>query len=137
MVWADTAREVMGAVVAVPPESVTEPPKTFPSIWNCTVPVGVPAPGDAALMVAVKVTDWPKTEGLTEQVTTVVLLAWFTVCVSVEDALAPKLISPLYTAVKKWVATERVLLVDLDTPVLKAFVASELVPSLNSTVPVG
>src|SRR5258707_3994373 len=109
MVWPETARELMAPLLAVPPESVTEPPKTFPSIWNCTVPVGVPAPGDAALMVAVKVTDWPKTEGLTEQVTTVVLLSWFTVFVSVEDAVPPKLIWPLHSAAKKRADTEKVL----------------------------
>ena len=33
-----------------------------------TVPVGVPAPGDTALIVAAKLTDWPKTEGLLEEV---------------------------------------------------------------------
>ena len=34
-------------------------PKFVPSIWNCTVPVGVPEPGGLAATVAVKVTDWP------------------------------------------------------------------------------
>ena len=33
-----------------------------------TVPVGVPLPGDGRRTVAVKVTDWPKTEGLAEDV---------------------------------------------------------------------
>ena len=32
-----------------------------------TVPVGTPAPGDAAATVAVNVTAWPKTLGLTER----------------------------------------------------------------------
>ena len=46
---------------------------------NCTVPVGVPAPGDTAVTVALKVTGWPNTEGLTEELTAVVLLALLTV----------------------------------------------------------
>jgi hypothetical protein len=33
-----------------------------------TVLVGVPEPGATAVTVAVKVTAWPKTEGLTEEV---------------------------------------------------------------------
>jgi hypothetical protein len=55
----------------------------------------VPLPAPAALTVAVKVTDWPKTVGLVELVSAVVLLAWLTVCVSVEEVLVRKLLSPL------------------------------------------
>ncbi len=33
---------------------------------NVTMPVGMPEPGALAVTVAVNVTDWPKTEGLTE-----------------------------------------------------------------------
>jgi hypothetical protein len=51
---------------------------------NCTVPVGVPA---LLVTVAVNVTDWPKVEGLTEDVTAVVVVAWFTVCVRTADVL--------------------------------------------------
>ena len=36
---------------------------------NVTLPVGLPAPGAAAVTVAVKVTDCPSTEGLTEDAT--------------------------------------------------------------------
>src|SRR5437667_3474247 len=41
-----------------------------------TVPLGVPAP---PLTVAVKVTDWPKTDGFCEEATLVVVEAAFTV----------------------------------------------------------
>ena len=58
----------------------------------------VPAPGETALTVAVKVTDWPKTEGLTEEATLVVVLAWLTFWVRTEEVLELKLASPLYTA---------------------------------------
>jgi hypothetical protein len=43
------------------------------------VPVGVPDPGATALTVAVNHTIWPKTEGLAEEATAVVVLAVFTV----------------------------------------------------------
>lgn len=41
---------------------------------NVTVPAGVPRPGELATTVAVSVTDWPKTEGLAEEVTVVVVV---------------------------------------------------------------
>ena len=45
---------------------------------NVTVPVAVPAPGEAAATVAVNVTDCPVEEGLTEEAKDVVVPAWFT-----------------------------------------------------------
>ena len=78
----------MALLVAVPPLKVTGAPKATPSIENCTVPVRVPAPGDTALTVAVKVTDWPNTEGLTEEATVVVVLAWLTVIANGELVLS-------------------------------------------------
>jgi len=60
------------AKVAVPPLSVPVPNVVTPSL-NVTVPVGVLEPGAAAVTVAVKVTDWPKTEGFCELLTAVVL----------------------------------------------------------------
>ena len=83
--------------MAVPPLRLTGLPKAEPSMENCTVPVGVPAPGATALTVAVKLTDWPKTEGLTEAATIVVVLAWLTTCVRGEAVLSLTLkkMSPL------------------------------------------
>ena len=40
------------------------------------MPVGVPLSGATAVTVAVKVTDWPKADALTEAVMTVLLLSW-------------------------------------------------------------
>ena len=67
-----------------------------PSIVKVTVPVGVPEPGATAVTDAVKVTAWPDTEGLAEEVTVVVLMA-LTFCVSGEAVLllVLKLESPL------------------------------------------
>jgi hypothetical protein len=66
-----------------------------PSI-NVTVPVGVPAPGETALTVAVKWTGWPKTEGFWLEATVVELSALLTVSIAaVVDELALKFVSPL------------------------------------------
>jgi hypothetical protein len=59
-----------------------------------TVPVGVPAPGDTALTVAVNVTDWPKTDGFTDEVTVAELLALLTVWVIAAEVLLVKFVSP-------------------------------------------
>ena len=64
--------------VAIPALSVPVPNVVVPSL-KVTVPVGVPPPGATAETVAVNITDRPNTEGLTEDTTVVVLLAWFTV----------------------------------------------------------
>src|SRR2546427_11628411 len=74
-------------------------PMVVPASLKTTVPVGVPVPGAVAVTVAVKVTDWPNTEGLTEEVTAVAVLALLTVCVKLGEVLPLKLTSPLYTAV--------------------------------------
>ena len=58
------------------------------------MPVGVPLPGAAAATVAVKVTDWPKTEGFAADVTDVVVGSLVTVWVRTADELPVKLPSP-------------------------------------------
>jgi hypothetical protein len=79
--------------VATPPLNVPVPIVAAPSL-NVTVPPGVPAPGALALTVAVNVTLWPNTVGLSEVVTPVLVSALFTVCVSVGEVLVLKLASP-------------------------------------------
>ena len=69
--------------VATPPDSVPEPIVAAPSL-NVTVPVGVPAP---ELTVAVKVTLWPKTDGLAEEVRAVEVAAPLTVWVRALEVL--------------------------------------------------
>jgi len=64
--------------VALPPLSVPVPNTVAPFL-NVTVPVGVPLPGATAVTVAVNITDWPNTDGLCEEITTVELPALFTV----------------------------------------------------------
>ena len=60
-----------------------------------------------------------------------------TVCANVEEVLVVKLTSALYTAGNECEATERTEVTKVATPPLNVFVASELVPSLKVTVPVG
>ena len=59
--------------MAWPAVRVLVPKVVVPSL-NVTVPVGVPDPGALAVTVAVNVTVWPNTDGLTDD-TTVVAVA--------------------------------------------------------------
>jgi len=124
---------------AVLPVRLTVATVAAPSL-NVTVPVGVPAPGATAATVAVKVSDWPKTDGFGPVVraTVVVVLAWFTTWVRVLEVLVPKLASPPYTAVIECEATESAAVANVATPdPLSVPVPSVVAPSLNVTVPVG
>ena len=77
MVWLPMASAEVENV-ATPP--LREPlPTGLPPSRNVTVPVGVPDPGATAEAVAVKVTDWPNTDGFAEDVTVVVVSALLTV----------------------------------------------------------
>ena len=69
-----TPKLVIAAEVAEPEDSVTVPREVVPS-KNSTVPAAVPEPGVIGATFAVKVTDCPKSEGLTEDVNAVVVLA--------------------------------------------------------------
>jgi hypothetical protein len=84
---------VIAADVADPEVKATVPREVEPS-KNSTVPVAVPAPGETALIVAVKVTDSPKTEGFDEDVNAVVVLALLTTWLSAELVLVTKLELP-------------------------------------------
>ena len=88
---------VLKEAVVTPPVvlTLTGPPALLPSTWNCTVPVSVPMPGAVTLIVAVKVTFWPEADGLAEDTTAVVLLAFVTVWVMAVELLAAKFVSPL------------------------------------------
>src|SRR5207248_1550708 len=83
-------------VMAVPPSwKVTFPAGVpAPGLLAVTVAVGVPAPGLLAVTVAVKVTDCPDSDGLAEELTSVVVLAFFTVWVSVLEVLPLKVALP-------------------------------------------
>jgi hypothetical protein len=75
-------------------DKVPVPSVVVPS-WNVTVPVGVPVAGSTAETVAVKVTDWPGSEGFWDDVraSDAILVDWTTWERAVELA-AGKLLPP-------------------------------------------
>ena len=126
-------------MLAWPPDIITGAPKLLPSTLNWTVPVGVPAPGAAADTVAVMVMDWPNTEGLAEEASDAVELAWLTVCVIADDddVLPLKLVSPPYTAVILCDPTDSDVVLKVAVPEPSVPVPRVVDPSMNVTVPVG
>jgi hypothetical protein len=72
---------VLKLAVIVPPVEITVAglPTLLPSMMNWTAPVGAPAPGAITLIVAVKVTFWPDTDGLTAELTAMAVAALVTV----------------------------------------------------------
>ncbi len=91
--WEPTASVLVTNVAWPEPFRVPVPRVLEPSL-KVTVPVGVPAPGLFAVTVAVKVTDCPDSDGLAEELTSVVVLAFFTVWVSVLEVLPLKVAPP-------------------------------------------
>ena len=81
-----TVRSVIPLRVADPAVTVTGLPRSAPSMPNCTCPVIDPA--YVEVTVAVKVTPWPDTEGLGEEVTPVEVLALTTTCPPSSSAAA-------------------------------------------------
>lgn len=99
MLWLPTDSAALAPLVELPPDRAAGPPKLLPSTLNCTVPVGVPEPGDAAATVAVQVTGWPETEGFADDdmevvVTAVVVTDCVTVWTRAVEVLARKLALP-------------------------------------------
>ncbi len=83
------------ASVATPLRFTLPVPSVVAPSKNVTVPEGVPAPGALTDTVAVKVTLWPKTDGLGADVTLVVVSALLTTWFTVLDVLPLKFVSPL------------------------------------------
>src|ERR1700730_11598511 len=96
MLWLPTPAYVTEQVAMPATRAwLTQAAMLTPPSWKVTVPVGVPAPGGFAVTVAVNVTTWPATEGLTEELSAVVVASWLMVWVSGADVLVRKLASPL------------------------------------------
>src|SRR5579884_216254 len=94
-----TVNELVVKVAVVTPPLVDSVPVPMvaPPSWKSTVPDGSAAalvPGRVMLTVAVNVTDWPYTEGFTDELTAVVVLALFTTWLTVLLVLVLKLLSP-------------------------------------------
>ena len=125
--------------VATPAASACGAPRSPAPSLNCTVPVGVPAPGAVTVTVAVNVVLCPNTAGLTEEASPVAVAARFTVCVGNAPVLAAKLASPLYSALIPCAAGPKVEVLTWAMPLPFSAIGapSGLLPSLNCTVPVG
>ena len=65
----DVVTVAMPLLLSGPVPNVVEPS------LNVTVPVGVPAPGETTVTVAVKVTPWPNVDGFGDEFSVVVVLA--------------------------------------------------------------
>ena len=90
---ADRTASTVVNVATAAASSVPVPSVVAPSM-NVTVPVAVPAPGACTVTVAVNVTDWPNFDGFADEVTDVVVSAFWTSWSRVFDVLALKLASP-------------------------------------------
>jgi hypothetical protein len=89
MVWLPPGRLLVEKVAAPLPLRVPVPRVVLPSV-KVTVPVGVPP---AEETVAVKVTGWPKVEGVREELTVVLVVVLLTVWLTL-PLLVAKLVSP-------------------------------------------
>lgn len=130
-----TAREEVVKVAAPLEFSVAVPIDVLPS-RKVTVPVGIPAVGLAT--VALKVTGWPATQGLNDEVSVTVVGMLLTTSVNAADVLEPKFVSPLYCAVIEWMPMASEDVVKVATPLeLSATVPIDALPSRKVTAPVG
>ena len=124
--------------VAMPPTPTPPEPIDVPLSKKVTVPDGLPAPGATAATVTVKVTLCPNTDGFGAEVTLVVVLALFTVCVGNDPLLVLKLPSPLYATVTGCAATARVVVTYVATRLALSAAVTLVTPSnVNVIVPVG
>src|SRR5262245_16259718 len=103
MTWPLAAAKLV-VNLAVPSAPTGAVPRTTLPSLKVTMPVGAPAPGATAATVAVKVTAWPGTAGLTDEVRATVVDAGLTVTPTTAEVLAGK--GPLRrTAFSAWVPT--------------------------------
>jgi hypothetical protein len=94
----DPAASAAVSNVAWPAALSVPVPICAPEFRNDTVPDGVPVADAAGVTVAVNVVACPNALGLTDDVTAVVVDAVLIVCDTLDEVLAPKLVSPAYTA---------------------------------------
>jgi hypothetical protein len=96
---------------------------------------------DGPETVAVNVTDWPLSEGFSDEVSDVVevaLAAEFTTCVSTGEVEPVKFVSPPYDAVIECEPVASADVLSIAWPdALRVPVPSEFAPSRKVTVPVG
>jgi hypothetical protein len=132
MTWTPTEGLATGMLGA---ETGAVPRLVFPS-KNCTVPVGVPAPGETTETVALKVTGWPYTDGFAEDLTAVLVRAVLTLWTRAELVLEAYLESPSYTAWTGLVPAGSSEVVNWAVPPLRVALPSAVPLLLKLTFPV-
>src|SRR5262245_17152039 len=129
------AKLVVNIAVPLGPTGAV-PRTTLPSL-KVTVPTGTPAPGARTETVAVKVTAWPMTDGLSDDARATDVDAGLTVSARAAELLFAKPAVPVKEAVSVWLPTPS------DTgrvawpAALTCAVPSTVLPSRKVTVPVG
>jgi hypothetical protein len=139
-VWLPTAKAaVLNDAWPVPSTGTLDAHIVAPSV-KVTVPAGTPP---LEVIVAVKVTDCPNTEGFGEDASFVVVLSVAVFTTWGEAASVPLLPShpavPVNVAVRVWLPTVSAAVLKLAWPALSTatFEAKTVAPSANVTVPVG
>ena len=102
MAWPPVAAKLVVNVAVPPVPTATVPRTALPSL-KVMVPVGVPPPGATAATLAVKVTAWPVTAGLTDDPRATVVAARLTVTAAAAEVLPAKPMVPEKEAVSAWV----------------------------------
>lgn len=97
MIVSEPAANVASDRVATLFEFKADVPNVVVPLENVTVPVGVPL--ELELTVAVMVTDCSKLEGLAEEISAMLVLAFCTTWFKTGDVLGSEFVSPPYTAV--------------------------------------
>src|SRR3989442_291197 len=97
MVCGATARAAVPQVATPLELTATLLQRVVGPTLNVTVPslLGLPAPAPVPVTVAVKVTDWPKVEGFTVELTAVEVVRWLTVCPPVRVPVLLAKLAPL------------------------------------------
>ena len=88
------AKEVVQVAVFADRVSEEHPEMTLEPLEKLNVPVGLPAPGEVTETVAVKMTVWPATLGLAEEVSAVEVAAGLTTWVTGAEVEPTKFVSP-------------------------------------------
>src|SRR5262249_47035454 len=114
----------------------TVPRTTLPSM-NVTVPVGTPIPGARTETTAVKVTNWPATAGLADEVRATAVAARLTVRATAAEVLFARLPVPAKEAVNAALPTPSGRVRVAWPAALTGAVPSTEVPARKMTVPVG